>query len=133
MVDKLVTLQLGGQERTLLYGTMGYFSHIKDATGKEPFDWLKEFDEMRAKSATENIVVLTDDVSVIVYAGLNSFLDSKDLPNIPLEKVRKWCNGVKAEDFGNILASAFGTIQSDEPGELIPQPEQSNGQAKVTA
>lgn len=132
MIDKLITLPLGGQDRTLLYGTMGYFMYIKEATKQEPFDWLQEFDKKRAEAEGGNITVLIEDVAILIYAGINSHLDSLDQPNVPLEKVKKWCNGVTIETATSILQTAFGTLETGEPGELTAQPG-LNGEAKVNA
>lgn len=127
MVQKTITLPLGGKDRTLLYGTMGYFSHIKDASGLDPFEWLEKFDKAREESGS--LSVLLEDTCVMVYAGLNSHLDSLDDPNIPLEKVKKWCNGLSVETVTEIFKTAFGTITSDKAGEL--KPSQSNGQSEA--
>lgn len=133
MTDKTITLSLGGKERTLLYGTMGYFMYIKEATKQEPFEWLQEFDKKRQQAEGGNITVLIEDIAVLIYAGINSHLDSLDQQNVPLEKVKKWCNGVTVETATSILLTAFGTIQTDEPGELTAQPGQQNGEVKVNA
>lgn len=126
MVQKTITLPLGGADRTLLYGTMGYFSHIKDATGVDPFEWLEKFDKAREGNA---ISVLIEDTAVMIYAGLNSHLDSLDKDNIPFDKVKKWCNGLSTETVTEIFKTAFGTISADQPGEL--EPSQNNGQSGV--
>ena len=128
MVNKTITLPLGGTDRTLLYGTMGYFSHIKDASGMDPFEWLEKFDKAREESAT-NIMVLIDDTAIMVYAGLNSHLDETDQLNIPLDKVRKWCNGLRTDQVSEIFKTAFGQTE-DMPGESAPI--QANGE-KVSA
>ena len=126
MVQKTITLPLGGADRTLLYGTMGYFSHIKDAAGMDPFEWLERFDKQRAESG-DNIAVLIEDTAVMIYAGLNSHLDSMDLPNVPFDKVKKWCNGVSTEMITDIFRTAFGTITEDK---VKMEPSQSNGQSE---
>ena len=135
MVQQLITLPLGGQERTLLYGVNGYYEYIKEATEMDPFDWLAKFDKDVAESQADsgrNILVLTGGTAVLVYAGLNSFLDSKGLANEKFDAVKKWCNGLTIENTVAIFQCAFGTVtQPDKPGEL--QPNQENGQGKVNA
>lgn len=137
MVQQLITLPLGGAERTLLFGVNGYFEYIAEATKMDPFEWLKKFDEhVNDVQAGEGkgVMVFMEDTAVMVYAGLNSFLDSKDQANVPFEKVKKWCNGLSNEMTVEIFKTAFGTISAaspDKPGEL--QPNQENGEQKVTA
>jgi len=132
-MNKVITISLGGQERTLLYGTMGYFAYIKEATGQDPYEWLSSFDKLRDKSASDQITVMTEDVAVLIYAGLNSQLDSMDEVNIPIEKVKKWCNALSPEVVGSVMAFAFGAFQVDAPGEVLtPTPAQSNGSGKVS-
>ena len=125
MASKTITLLLGGQERTLLYGTMGYFSHIKEASGMDPFEWLQKFDKAR-EELSGNMIVLIEDTAIMIYAGLNSYLDSTDKTNEPMEKVKKWVNGVPTEQVAEIFKTAFGTITSDMPGESAPI--QANGE-----
>lgn len=114
------TIELGGQDRSLLFGTMGYFRYIKEATGQEPFEWLEAFDKLRGESISGNVSLLIDDLCVFIYAGINSSLDSKDAENVSFEQVKKWCNGITIDQATEVLRVAFGTIQSDAPGEPSP-------------
>jgi hypothetical protein len=129
MVQKTITLPLGGVDRTLLYGTMGYFSHIKDASGMDPFEWLERFDKQREEGGN-NVSVLIEDTVVMIYAGLNSHLDSQDKENVPIDKVKKWCNGLPTETITDIFRCAFGTITDDS---VKIEPSQSNGQSEINA
>lgn len=128
MIQQTITLPLGGQDRTLLYGVNGYFEHIKEATSIDPFEWLERFDKNREDG---KLTAFLEDTAVVVYAGLNSHLDSTDQPNVAFNKVKKWCNGLTNEMTTAIYKAAFGTIETKEPGEL--QPNQGNGEAKVSA
>ena len=132
-MNKTITLSLGGQDRTLLYGTMGYFAYIKEATGEDPYEWLSTFDKLREGSASDQIKVMTQDIAVLIYAGLNSQLDSLDGENVPLGKVQKWCNALSPESVGSVMAFAFGAFQVDNTGEAKTlAPGQENGQSKVS-
>lgn len=100
----------------------------------DPFDFLEKFDKDVAEtqsSSGRNIMVMVEDTAIMVYAGLNSFLDSRDEANISFDKVKKWCNGLSNDMTVEIFKTAFGTIS--EPGKLEPLPEQANGQGKVSA
>ncbi len=127
MINQTITLNLGGKERTLLFGVNGYYSYIKESTKQDPFDWLLSFDKKREESTSDLITVIVDDVVVLVYAGINCYLDSLDQDNIPFEKVRKWCNAISPETSAEVFKVAFGTMSSDKPGELTPQAAQENG------
>ena len=101
-----------------MYGTMGYFNYVKEATGLEPFEFLNKFRESsETAQANGTITILSKDAAIIVYAGLNSYLDSLDQPNIPLDKVIKWCNAIGADELGAINKIAFDALSSEEPGE----------------
>lgn len=129
MIDRIITLQLGGKERTLLFGTMGYFEHIREHTKKEPFDWLQEFDEKRKAAEEGRVSVMIEDIAILIYAGLNSYLDNVDEENIEFKKVKKWCNGLTFEVATNVCLSAFGGLATEEPGEPLTQA--ANGELKV--
>lgn len=122
MQEKTMSVSLGGQERVLMYGTMGYFNYIKEVTKKEPFDWLNEI----SKSGEENnVTMFSEDAAVIIYAGLNSYLDSKDEANVPFEKVKKWCNALTADQMAPIIKTSFEAISV--PGEAKSQDEAKPG------
>lgn len=118
---------MGGQERSLLFGVNGYINYIREVSGIDPFEWLERFDKLRDGDDKELIRVVTEDVVILAYAGINSFLDSTDQPNIPIEKVAKWCNGISIEEASLIVRNAFGSIASDTPGELKARTETING------
>jgi len=124
MINQTITLTLGGKERTLLFGVNGYYNYIEEATKKDAFEWLSEFDKKRDESTNGMIKIITKDIVPIVYAGLNSQLDSLDLPNESLDKVKKWCNAITPEVAADIFKTAFGT--KEQQGELMLQAEQKN-------
>lgn len=132
-MSKTLDIDLGGQQRKLLFGVNGFFFYIKEATNTDPFEWLKKFDQIREQVQEGNKVnyAYIEDVIIILFAGLNSHLDITDQPNIPFEKVQKWANGLEFEVLTNVfttsmLAFAKGeavappkngaTLESKEPG-----------------
>jgi hypothetical protein len=120
---KEITIKLGGQDRTLAYGLMGFYNHVAEATNKDPFEWISSLDEkFKKRNETNAVYLLAEDLVVIVYAGLNTHLDIEDKPNIPLESVKKWCNGLSPEQMGHIVVAAFGTEETVESGEAVAQP-----------
>lgn len=126
MITKTITLKLGGQERILLYGTVGYFEYIKEATGKDPFDWL---DGLTKQAEGASLTVMVEDTATLVFAGINCQLDAEDKPNIELTKVKKWTRALPVDTVTEIFKTLFATFATDEPGEAkAPLPGQENGQ-----
>lgn len=119
-MNKTLTLSLGGQDRKLLFGVNGFFFHIKDATGQDPFEWLKKFDEHRQKISEGQsfAMVYLEDVNAMIYAGVNSYLDVNDLDNIPMSKIAKWANGLSFDD---ITAVFIASMTAFSKGEDKPQ------------
>lgn len=124
MITKTITLTLGGQERVMLYGTVGYYEYIKEATGQDPFDWL---DSLTKKTDGSSLTVMVEDTAAVVYAGINCQLDSTDQANIPIDRVKKWCRALPITDVQEIFKTLFSTFSSIQPGELAAQPGQGNG------
>lgn len=120
---KQIKLLLGGKERDLDFGKIGFFTHVKETTGKDPLEWLKEIDEKIEKKEDKNfLMLLLDDVVVLTYAGLNTSLDEKDEANVPIEKVKKWCNGLSISDISLVVRTALYTEALEaEPGEAETQ------------
>lgn len=110
------TLDLGGQDRVLQFGKPGFLKHIQEITKQDPFEW---FNSLVPKEGEEKKPVIQniDDAAVIIYAGLNTNLDMKDLDNIPFEKVTKWANGVDFDKMAEIVQMAFGSFQAEKNGE----------------
>lgn len=119
-MSKQITKTLGGQERTMLFGLNGFFFHIKDATGEDPFEWVKKFGE-NSESMREgkgSSYGFLEDVCVIIYAGLNTFNDVNDLPYVPYAQVKRWASGLELEQCTEIFNTAFiSFIKPDKPGE----------------
>jgi len=115
-MNKTLTLTLGGQEHPLLFGVNGFFFHIKDATGQDPFEWLKKFDEHRQKISEGQsfAMVYLEDVNAMIYAGINSYLDVNDQENIPLSKITKWANGLSFDDITAVFITAMTAFSKGE-------------------
>lgn len=118
-----MTLTLAGSEHTLLFGVMGYFAHIQNATGKDAFEFLNSLDERRKDDAptNERLKLITEDAPVFVYAGINSYLDSVDEKNVDKEQVFKWCRSLTAAQLGEVMAMAINAMSTDEVGEKTGQ------------
>lgn len=111
---KIVTnVQLGGADRSLLFGVGGFYDHIWRQTGKQPLEWIMDLPKRDGKTEIDSI----DEVAVIVYAGVNAFMDDKDKDNVGYEKVRKWVNGLDTETMTSICNDAFNALANSIPSE----------------
>lgn len=96
----------------MLFGTMGFFSYIKESTDKEPFEFLEEIEKRTEENA---VTVFIEDISVIAYAGINSHLDSMDKPQVAKERVRKWCNALTMAQLSEIFQTSIKALSTGEP------------------
>lgn len=115
-MSKTLNIDLGGQQRTLLFGTIGLYDYIEKATGEDPFEWIRKFDVLIAKVSNKEKVNYSDykDLVILVYAGLNTHLDATDQDNIDLDKVKKWSNGLDETQLGNVFATAISSLSRGE-------------------
>jgi len=108
-MNQKLTLILGGQERTMLFGKNGFFFHIKNATNEDPFQWIKKFgansEDMREGQGSS--FAFLEDVCVIMYAGLNTYNDVNDEESISFERVKKWASGLEIAQCTEIFNTAF--------------------------
>ena len=120
MIRKTISLSLGGEERVLMFGTLGFFEYVKEATGKDPLEWLNNL------GSQEGLTVYLEDTAAVVYAGVNTYQDSKGSPNIELKAVKKWCNAMTSEETTEVFKTAISSFTTDEkPGEETPNQEQA--------
>lgn len=107
-------LTLGGKERTLLFGKLGFYSYIQKATNEDPLEWFNKITEK--KGIIDNI----KDIAVIVFAGLNCEADLRDSENFSFEKIQKWVNALEVADISAIVNNAFGSFKVDAEEKKIP-------------
>ena len=120
MIRKTISLSLGGEERVLMFGTLGFFEYVKEATGKDPLEWLNNL------GSEGGLTVYLEDTAAVVYAGVNTYQDSKGSPNIELKAVKKWCNAMTSGETTEVFKTAISSFTTDEkPGEEIPNQEQA--------
>ncbi len=115
-MSKTLNIDLGGQQRTLLFGTIGLYDYIEKATGEDPFEWIRKFDVLITKVTSKEKINFSDykDLIILVYAGLNTQLDATDQPNIELDKVKKWANGLDEIILGTVFATAISSLSKGE-------------------
>lgn len=123
---------MGGQDRTLLFGISGFLQYIRDQIQGDPFDFMDNAiqKDSQDKEGTQ-VLVLFDNIPVMVYAGLNCYLDSKDEANVPFDKVKKWCRALNQETIIEIYKESYSALLTNVKTEAPP--ETANGQEKVNA
>lgn len=121
------TLEINGKK--LLFGRVGFFEHIKDASGKDPLEWMNEMLQRFVKTEDGKwaITSIVDEVVVYAYAGLNLQADVAEVDNITLDKAKKWVRTLSFEECGKIINAAVESMAMSntnglEAGEQKPQP-----------
>lgn len=121
------TIEVNG--KTLMFGRVGFFEHIKDSSKMDPLEWMQE--QVNRFVKTEDgkwaITSVVDEVAVYAYAGINLNADMKDEDNVTLDKVKKWVRTLSFEECGQIINAAVESMavsnkNGQESGELKPQP-----------
>lgn len=106
---KTAQINIGGELRTLDFSRAGLYDHIQEASGKPAFEFL---DSLKESAGSK-------EMSVLIYAGLNSHLDVEGKDNIKLGVVVKWLRAVETEK----LAEVYNTVISAmSTGEVESQP-----------
>ena len=118
------TIEVNG--RTLMFGRVGFFEHIKVASEKDPLEWMNEMFTRFTKTEDGKwqITSIVDEVAVYAYAGINLNADVTDTDNVPIEKVKKWVRTLSFEECGKIINAAVESMVSptNGVGEQKPQP-----------
>lgn len=120
-------LELNG--KTLLFGKAGFFDHIKDASGKDPLQWMNEMFERfkKTEDGKWEITAVIDEVVVYAYAGINLMNDVNDVDSLPIERVRRWVRTLSFEECGQIINAAVESMAGEKTngeakGEVVTQP-----------
>lgn len=100
-MDKL-TMILGGEERVMQFGRVGFYSYIEEASGIDPLEWFEKITK-----GDKKIVAGINDAAICAFAGINTHLDLIDQEPVSFERVRRWVNGLKSEDVSTIVKAAF--------------------------
>lgn len=127
-MDKVLEIQ----GKTLMFGRVGFFEHIKDATGDDPLEWMnKMFDRFKKVDGEDgpkwHVTSIVDEVVVYAYAGLNLQADITEADNVTFEKVKKWVRTLSFEQCGQIVNAAVESMimkptNGQEAGEQKTQP-----------
>lgn len=120
-------LELNG--KTLLFGRVGFFEHIKDASGKDPLEWMNEMFE-RFKKGDDgkwHVTAIVDEVAIYAYAGINLNADVNDQDSLPIERVKRWVRTLSFEECSQIINAAVESMVGEKTngeakGEMTTQP-----------
>jgi len=122
------TIEVNG--KTLMFGRVGFFEHIKDASGKDPLEWMNEMFSRFTKTEDNKwqITSVVDEVAIYAYAGINLNADISDTDNVNIDRVKKWVRTLSFEECGLIINAAVESMVSKSEngqasaGELKTQP-----------
>lgn len=124
-MDKKLELQ----GKTLVFGRVGFFEHIKDASGKDPLEWMNEMFERfkKTEDGKWHVMAIVDEVAIYAYAGINLNADLNDEEIVPLPKVKRWVRTLSFEQCSQIINAAVESMVSEKTngeakGELSTQP-----------
>lgn len=120
MSDKTTKLKLGGQERTLNFGVMGFLKHLGEILKEDPLDIFS------ATFATDPEKTYRINLSII-YAGILAECDVQDLaPTFSKADVDKWVSCLEASEVDGLSLKAYAALTGktvDELKKLIAQAE----------
>ena len=123
-------------KKKLLYGTMGYFAYIQEATGIDAYTFFESVDKKMKPGSTnqEKTDLIINDSVAFIYAGVNTYLDSIMVEdNEPLEVVKRWARTLSAEKVIEIIVTAINAMASDEVGGEIGQEKKKKKTEKAPA
>jgi hypothetical protein len=111
-----VKIQLGGEERILLFGPNGVNEYIEEASGEEPFEWQRRMlTSLQSLAKGEGVKYDTyRQVKILVFAGLNMYYDYHNMDNVQWSVVKKWANSLSEEELGQVLRDFISTIIKGE-------------------
>jgi hypothetical protein len=111
MAIKQISAIVGGQQRSLTFGNMGFFDYAGEVYDGDPMELLL---------GSSNPKKVFQIVHAYVYAGLKSAGES-----VTPEQVKEWVKDMEFQAAGDLLAQARGilTSQVPKPGEQTAQAE----------
>ena len=111
-----IEVKLGGEVRQLR-ATMGAFRHIKDITGKDPFDWSQDF--------SGDPFAVYDAVRITVLAGLRCYWDFMKKEYEKDETILQWIDDLNPTEAGAIVQKFFDSLnKQEEPSKNGKAPKQ---------
>lgn len=125
MSDKVVNLKLGGQDRTLNFGVMGFLKHLGEIAKKDPIDIFSDGTSTDPGKAYGVHLA-------IIHAGLLADCDVKGVsPTFTVEDVDKWVSCMETSEVDGLVLKAFAAMTGktvDELKNVITQAAEMNGQ-----
>lgn len=124
MSEKIITLQLGGQARTLNFGVMGFLKHLGKLAETDPVDLFSEgFTTDPGRTYKVNLS--------IIHAGILAQCDvDKVKPQFTNEEIDSWVSCLERKDIEDLVLKAFAALSGktlDELKNVIAQAAKNNG------
>jgi len=123
---KTAQIHLGGELRKLDFGRAGLNDHLEDASGKPAFEFLRSMvpEKDEQGNAIDRGYTLTE-ISVLIYAGINSANDVDGLPTVDFETVKRWVRCIETDQLGEVFTTVVNAMAGNQ-GEGNSQPEQGS-------
>ncbi len=123
---KTAQIEIGGELRSLDFSRAGLNDHIETASGEPAFQFIASL--IPGKDSEGNIIergyTLTE-ISVLIYAGINSANDVSGNNVIDFETIKRWVRSIESDKIGNVFKIVINAM-SDDKGEGKSQPEQGS-------
>jgi hypothetical protein len=117
MSDTIQTLSLGGQERTLEFGTMGFLKHLGRIIKSDPLDLFSEGYSTDPEKSYKACFAF-------VYAGLLADCDMKGTePDFDSAQVDKWVSCLKASSLGEIVLTGYAALTGNTVDDIKKKAE----------
>lgn len=127
MNNNIVVLQLGGQERTLMFQKLGFLKHLGELLGANPLSVFTDGISTDPKKVYEIH-------RVIIEAGLRAECDVKKMNYDDSSDVDRWVSCLDQSEIEDLVLKAFATMTKktiDELKNVISQATTSNGTVKT--
>lgn len=123
---KTAQIEIGGELRSLDFSRAGLNDHIETASGKPAFQFISSLipEKDPEGKIVERNYTLTE-ISVLIYAGINSANDVSGNNVIDFETIKRWVRSIESDKIGNVFEIVINAM-SDDKGEGKSQPEQGS-------
>ena len=123
---KTAQIHLGGELRKLDFGRAGLHDHIEEAAKKPAFEFMKSLTpEKDAEGNSIDRSYTITEISVLIYAGINSANDVDGLPLVDFETVKRWVRCIDIDKLAEVFISVVNAMAGNQ-GEGNSQPEQGS-------
>lgn len=124
---KTAQLLLGGELRNLDFSRAGLNDHIENAAKKPAFDFLNSLiPEKNSEGGFVDRFYTLSEISVLVYAGINSANDVSGSDYVDFEIIKRWVRSIESDKLNEYFTTIIMALSGDNSGKETSQPEQGS-------